>query len=235
MEIRKIATIYNAYTDRFGIPRQSGIAADVTSRIVFEKPYRTMDAVRGLAAFSHLWLIWEFSELKGGEAWRPVVRPPKLGGNARVGVWATRSPYRPNPLGLSCVRLCTVEETAEGPVLTVTGADLLSGTPIYDIKPYIPYADRIEDAVGGFADDHAADRLQVVLTEGARADAAVLSKDSEWTARLCDILAADPRPAYQQDPDREYGMRYDDCEVSFTVDGGVLTVLSMRTADGADN
>ncbi len=231
MEIRKIATIFNDYTDRFGIPRQSGIAPEVTSRIVFEKAYRNPDALRGIDGFSHLWLLWEFDRIQRDEGYRPMVRPPKLGGNTRVGVWATRSPYRPNPLGLSVVRLVRTEQTAEGPVLIVEGADLMNGTPIYDIKPYVPYADCVPDAVGGFADGHAKDRVTVNVPEEVRKAAAAAGRDEAWIDALAKVLSADPRPAYQDDPARRYGMRYGDAEVSFSVEGTELTVLSIEDAE----
>lgn len=227
MELRKIATIYNNYTERFGIPRQSGIAPEVTSRIVFEKEYRNPDALRGIEGFSHLWLIWEFDRIERDAGYRPMVRPPKLGGNTRVGVWATRSPYRPNPLGLSVVRLVRVEQTGEGPVLIVEGADLMNETPIYDIKPYVPYADSIPDAVGGFADEHAGDRLTVVIPADVREAVIACGHDEAWLATLEKVLSADPRPAYQDDPSRRYGMRYGDAEISFSVVGTILTVCSV--------
>ncbi len=230
MEIRKIAVIHNDYTDKFGIPRQSGIASGVESRIVFEKPYGTADALRGIEAFSHLWLIWEFSETPKGESFQATVRPPRLGGNTRVGVWATRSPFRPNSLGLTVVRLLRVEETADGPELIVSGADLMNGTPIYDIKPYVPYADSVPDAVGGFADEHASYRLSVTIPDSVNAEARTIGKDDRWLRTLSEVLAADPRPAYQDDPQRRYGMRYGDCEVAFSVDGETLTVLEIRSA-----
>ena len=230
MEIRKIAVIHNDYTDKFGIPRQSGIAGGVESRIVFEKPYGTADALRGIEAFSHLWLIWEFSETPKGEGFQATVRPPRLGGNTRVGVWATRSPFRTNSLELTVVKLLRVEETEEGPALVVAGADLMNGTPIYDIKPYVPYADSVPDAVGGFADEYAGYRLRVTIPENVRAIALVAGKDDRWLATLSEVLAADPRPAYQDDPRRRYGMRYGDCEVAFSVDGDSLTVLEIGPA-----
>ena len=227
MEIRKIATIRNDYTERFGVPRQSGLAPEVRSRIVFEKEYRNPDALRGIEGFTHLWLIWEFDRIERDGSYRPMVRPPKLGGNTRVGVWATRSPYRPNPLGLTVVRLVGTEQTAEGPVLVVEGADLMNGTPIYDIKPYVPYADCVAGAVGGFADEHAGERLRVTVPEEVRAAAASAGHGEEWLAALAKVLSADPRPAYQNDPQRRYGMRYGDAEVAFVVNGGELTVTEI--------
>ncbi len=231
MEIVKIAVIRNNFTDRFGVPRQSGIASEMTSRIVFEKKYRNPDALRGIAGFSHLWLLWEFDRIPRDTEFRPMVRPPKLGGNTRVGVWASRSPYRPNPLGMTVVKLLRTEQTSEGPVLVVTGADLMDGTPIYDIKPYVPYADCVTDAVGGFADEHANDRISVVLADRVREDAATLGKDETWLTNLVVVLSSDPRPAYRNDSARQYGMRYDDCEVAFSASDTELFVTSIRRAD----
>ena len=230
MELKQVATIYNEYSDKFGIPRQSGIA-DTESRIVFAKEYRNADAVRGIEGYSHLWLIWGFSANERDEVFRPTVRPPRLGGNTRVGVWATRSPFRPNPLGLSCVKLVRVETTAEGPVLTVSGADLMSGTPIYDIKPYLPYADSKTDAVGGFADEFVGYRLSVEWAPGVREEALADGRSEEWLSEVAEVLAADPRPAYQDDPTRRYGMRYGDAEIAFSVEETVLTVLTVERAD----
>ena len=230
MELKQVATIYNEYSDKFGIPRQSGIA-DTESRIVFAKEYRNADAVRGIEGYSHLWLIWGFSANERDEVFRPTVRPPRLGGNTRVGVWATRSPFRPNPLGLSCVKLVRVETTAEGPVLTVSGADLMNGTPIYDIKPYLPYADSKTDAVGGFADEFVGYRLSVEWAPGVREGALADGRSEEWLSEIAEVLAADPRPAYQDDPTRRYGMRYGDAEIAFSVEETVLTVLAVERAD----
>lgn len=230
MELKQVATIYNEYSDKFGIPRQSGIA-ETKSRIVFAKEYRNADAVRGIEGYSHLWLIWGFSANERDEVFRPTVRPPRLGGNTRVGVWATRSPFRPNPLGLSCVKLVRVETTAEGPVLTVSGADLMNGTPIYDIKPYLPYADSKADAVGGFADEFVGYRLSVEWAPGVCEKALADGRSEEWLSEVAEVLAADPRPAYQDDPTRRYGMRYGDAEIAFSVEETVLTVLAVERAD----
>ncbi|MBP5353819.1 MAG: tRNA (N6-threonylcarbamoyladenosine(37)-N6)-methyltransferase TrmO [Lachnospiraceae bacterium] len=230
MELRQIATIYNDYTDKFGIPRQSGLA-DTESRIVFEKPYRNADALRGMEGFSHLWLIWGFSEVPQEQSFRPTVRPPRLGGNTRVGVWATRSPYRPNPLGLSCVKIVRVEtSTPDGPVITVSGADLMNGTPIYDIKPYIPYADCVNGATGGFADEFAGYRLEVVWAPGVREKALAEGRSEEWLDGLAGVLSSDPRPAYQTDPEKIYGMRYADAEVSFSAEETRLIIRDVRGA-----
>lgn len=218
-----IAKIHNDFKEKFGIPRQSGLSGELTSRIVFESEYRNPDALRGIEGYSHLWLIWEFSEAKR-EGWSPTVRPPRLGGNRRMGVFATRSPYRPNPIGLSSVRLLSVEHTAdEGAVLVVGGADLLDGTPIYDIKPYIAYSDCHADAVSGFADPVKEYALKVNFCKE------LLSKiDISKQKSLLLILEQDPRPSYQNDPDREYGFRFSDYEIFFKVAGDTLTVTRVE-------
>ncbi len=220
--IYPIAYIYNDYTEKFGIPRQSGLAPAVQSRIVFEPEYRNADALRGLEGFSHLWLIWQFSEV-GEAAWSPTVRPPRLGGNTRMGVFATRSPFRPNRMGLSCVKLDAVADEAEGPVLYVSGADLMNGTPIFDIKPYLPYADSIPDASGGFAEKHAGDRLDVDFPEML-----LRQIPDEKQAGLLELLAQDPRPAYQEDAERIYGLSFGGYNVKFIVEGGVLKVREVE-------
>ncbi len=210
--------------EKFGIPRQSGLVEALEGRIVFEPEFRNGTALRGIEGFSHLWLIWEFSRTRR-DTWSPTVRPPRLGGNTRVGVFATRSPFRPNPVGLSCVRLAGVDLHApEGPVLHVAGADLADGTPIFDIKPYIPYADCRPDALGGFA--AAADPpLEVVFPP----DLLRLVPESKRQA-LLGVLAQDPRPHYQKDPERIYGMSFAGLEVSFRVAGEVLTVTGVDTS-----
>ena len=210
------------YKEKFGIPRQSGMT-DMVSKIVFEKEFRDINALRGLEGFSHLWLIWGFSKNgeDGDEPFRPTVRPPRLGGNTRVGVFATRSPFRPNPLGLSSVRLKQIIETDEGPVIEVLGADLLDGTPIYDIKPYLASFDCHSDAKSGFVDEKEFRVLKVLLSDEQKA---VLGPDA---AILEQTLSQDPRPQYQDDPSRVYGMRFSDYEISFTVRGDVLTVLEV--------
>lgn len=222
MEICPIAHIRSDFSEKFGIPRQSGLVEELTAAVVFEPPYRVPDALRGVEGFSHLWLIWEFSQARR-EGWSPTVRPPRLGGNKRLGVFATRSPFRPNPLGLSCVRLVEVrQDRALGPVLVVAGADLLDGTPIYDIKPYLPYADCKPEAVGGFASQpkgtdlevDCPDRLLDCVPEGKR-------------AALLAVLAQDPRPQYQDDPNRVYGMAFAGLEVKFQVAGERLTVTEI--------
>ena len=218
-----IAKIHNDFKEKFGIPRQSGLTGELTSRIVFEPEYRNPEALRGIDGFSHLWLIWQFSEAIR-ESWSPTVRPPRLGGNKRVGVFATRSPYRPNPIGLSSVRLLKIERTEnEGTVLIVGGADLLDGTPIYDIKPYVAYSDCHTDAVSGFADPVQNYSLKVDFCKE------LLSKiDISKQNSLIKILEQDPRPSYQNDPEREYGMRFSDYEIFFKVDGETLTVTRVE-------
>lgn len=221
--MKTIARIHNDFKEKFGIPRQSGLSGELTSKIVFEPEYRNPDALRGIEGFSHLWLIWEFSESKR-EDWSPTVRPPRLGGNKRVGVFATRSPFRPNPIGLSSVKLEAVETSAsEGTVLIVSGADLLDGTPIYDIKPYITYSDSHPDALSGFAEPVKEYHLNVVFCKE------LLSKvEQSKQNALIKILEQDPRPSYQDDPDREYGFRFADYEIFFKVDGDTLTVTGVK-------
>lgn len=214
-----IARILNDFTSKFGIPRQSGLAPSAVSRVVFEPEYRRADALRGLEAFSHLWLIWEFSEAKR-EAWSPTVRPPRLGGNRRMGVFATRSPFRPNPIGLSCVKLESIDWQGEnGPEIVVSGADLMNGTPIFDIKPYLPYADCRPDAIGGFAAGAWERQLRVECSPELMNR---VPKDKQQA--LLEILSQDPRPSYQNDPQRVYGMAYGGLDVRFTVKDGCLQV-----------
>ncbi len=218
-----IARIHNDFKEKFGIPRQSGIADTLESRIVFEPEYRVPESLRGIDGYSRLWLIWQFSEAVR-EDWSPTVRPPRLGGNKRVGVFATRSPYRPNPIGLSSVALIRVEHTrTEGDVLVVGGADLLDGTPIYDIKPYLAFTDSHPDAIGGFADEVRDYRLEVDFPEH------LLNRVSESKrAALISVLEGDPRPSYKSDGDHEYGMRYANYEISFKVSDGVITVTEVE-------
>ena len=222
LTLQPIARIRTDFGTKFGVPRQSGVVAELTARIVFEPAYRNPDALRGIEDFTHLWLIWHFSEVKQ-EGWSPTVRPPRLGGNTRMGVFATRSPYRPNPIGLSSVRLVGVElNTPEGPVLTVAGADLMDGTPIFDIKPYLAYTDSHPDAVGGFIEGLTDRSVQV------QCDPALLAGVPEDTCRrLLAVLAHDPRPTYQNDPARVYGMDFGGYNVRFTVAEGVLTVTEV--------
>ena len=217
-----IARIHNAYDEKFGVPRQSGLVEEVVSTIVFEPEYRVPEALRGIEAFSHLWLIWAFDRTER-ENWSPTVRPPRLGGNQRIGVFATRSPYRPNPIGLSCVRLIGVGKGSEGTVLKVSGADLVNGTPIYDIKPYLPYADCKTDATGGFTDRTEKRRVEVEIPEEPAGKI-----DEERLQALKAVLREDPRPAYQEDPERVYAFEFGGKHVEFRVENGVLTVLRIE-------
>ena len=208
-----IAKIQTDFKEKFGIPRQSGLAPGLVGRIVFEPEYRNPDALRGIDGYSHLWLIWKFSKAER-ESWSPTVRPPRLGGNKKMGVFATRSPFRPNPIGLSSVRLLGIEHTENfGDVLVVEGADLLDGTPIYDIKPYLPFTDSHPDAVGGFSDDVREHSLSVSIQDE------LLSKiPKEKRAGLISLLEGDPRPQYIDDAEREYGMKFADFEIKFKID-----------------
>ena len=218
-----IAHIYTEFPTKFGIPRQSGIIASLQGTIVFEPEYRHPEAVRGLEEFSHIWLIWEFSEAMR-DTWSPTVRPPRLGGNVRKGVFATRSPFRPNPIGLSSVKLEKIElDPKLGPVLHVSGADLMNGTPIYDIKPYIAYTDSHPDAVSGFATKPAEYLLEVAFPEELLQKVPEAQRNS-----LIAVLEHDPRPQYQDDPERVYGMAFGDLEIKFKVDGMQLTVAGVR-------
>lgn len=218
-----IAKIESDYKEKFGIPRQSGIADELTAKIVFEPEYRVTEALRGIENYSHLWLIWQFSKAVR-EDWSPTVRPPRLGGNKRMGVFATRSPFRPNPIGLSSVKLVGVERTSDrGDVLIVSGADLLDGTPIYDIKPYLPFTDSHPDAVGGFADDVQDYALKVVFCKELLTKIHISKQNA-----LLKILEHDPRPSYQKDADREYGMKFGDYEIFFKVADDTLTVTRVE-------
>ena len=222
VQINVIARMRSDFPTKFGIPRQPHLVEELTSTIVFEPEYRNADALRGIEGFSHLWIIWQFSEaVRSG--WSPTVRPPRLGGNTRMGVFATRSPFRPNNLGLSCVKLLGVEMTRDqGPVIHVSGADLMDGTPIFDIKPYIPYADAHPEALGGFPDTAGEFLLQVefptalleLLPEGKRAAAV-------------GVLSHDPRPSYQRKPGRVYGLPFAGFDIRFTVEGDILTVCEV--------
>lgn len=217
LTLRPIAYIHTEFSEKFGIPRQSGLVEELSARIVLEPAYRVREALRGIEGFSHLWLLWQFTESRG---WSPTVRPPRLGGNQRVGVFATRSPFRPNPIGLSCVKLDRVDwDAPDGPVLVVRGADLLDGTPLFDIKPYVPLADCRPEAVGGFSDLHREDRLTVDFPERLLAQV-----PKEKRAALLGVLSQDPRPSYQHDPQRVYGMAFAGLEVKFTVAGETLRV-----------
>lgn len=227
MTIYIIARIRSDFGTKFGIPRQSGLVDSLTARVVFEPEYRNLDAIRGLEGFSHLWLIWQFSKCVG-RAWSPTVRPPKLGGNKRMGVFATRSPFRPNAIGLSSVRLERIEtDPVLGPVLHVRGADLMDGTPILDIKPYLPYTDSHSDARGGFAPGP-----QIFLK--VRATPGVLAPiPPDRRQALIDTLAQDPRPGYQHEPGRIYGLLFAGYDVRFTVEDGVLTVCEVCPAQSS--
>ena len=222
LTIRPIAHIETDLPTKFGLPRQSGLVASLEARIVFEPLYRERSAFRGLEGFSHLWLIWGFSENRR-DTWAATVKPPRLGGNTKMGVFATRSPYRPNALGLSSVKLeaLTWDETL-GPVLTVTGADLMDGTPIYDVKPYLPYTDSHPNAVGGFADAFADYALAVDFPPELLARIPESKREA-----LIGLLSQDPRPSYQDDPTRRYGFRFLDLDVRFTVADGTVTVVDI--------
>ena len=224
-QVNIIARIRSDFSTKFGIPRQSGLVEELEAAVVFEPEYRNPDALRGLEGFSHLWLIWEFSQARR-ESWSPTVRPPRLGGNRRLGVFATRSPFRPNPIGLSCVRLLGVDlHTPDGPVIRVAGADLMDGTPIYDVKPYLPYADCKPEALGGFA----AQPKQASLTVDFPEELLALVPERKRQA-LRGVLAQDPRPSYQEDPQRVYGMTFGGLEVKFRVEGDRLTVCQVEPA-----
>ena len=228
--MKTIARIHTDFPTKFGIPRQSGIIASLQGKIVFEPEYRNADAVRGLEDFSHIWLLWEFSEAVR-DSWSPTVRPPRLGGNVRKGVFATRSPFRPNPIGLSSVRLEKMDiDPILGPVLYVSGADLMDGTPIYDIKPYIAYTDSHPDAVSGFASTPAEYLLDVDFP-----DALLQHVPESQRESLVDVLAHDPRPQYQDDPKRVYGMEYGNLEVKFKVEGCRLVVVQIEASQGREN
>lgn len=228
--MKTIARIHTDFPTKFGIPRQSGIVASLQGKIVFEPEYRNAEAVRGLEDFSHIWLLWEFSEAVR-DSWSPTVRPPRLGGNVRKGVFATRSPFRPNPIGLSSVLLEKVDIDPQlGPVLYVSGADLMDGTPIYDIKPYIAYTDSHPDAVSGFASTPAEYLLDVDFPEELLQQVPEKQRES-----LIEVLAHDPRPQYQDDPNRVYGMEFGGMEVKFKVEGCRLVVVQIEASQGREN
>lgn len=221
--IRPIAKIYTDFPEKFGLPRQSGLVAGLRGKIVFEPPFRDPSAVRGLEEYTHIWLLWLFSESPGGR-FMPTVRPPRLGGNKRVGVFATRSPNRPNSIGLSAVRLEGIHlDKKLGPVISVSGIDMMNETPILDIKPYLGFADAHPEAVCGFADRHRDEKLQVEFSQSA---ANTLTDEAQ--AELYAILAEDPRPHYQNNPERIYGFTYRDFEIAFKVENGLLTVLNAK-------
>ena len=218
-----IARMHSDFDQKFGIPRQSGIVSELRSVIVFEPEYRAPEALRGMEGFSHLWLIWQFSEA-ARDTWSPTVRPPRLGGNTRMGVFATRSPFRPNPIGLSCVEIVSIEERPGlGTVIVVAGADLMDGTPIYDIKPYAVYADCHPEARSGFASAEWVRELELDFPEELRQRLG----NEELTAALCGVLKNDPRPSYHKDSERVYGMDFGNFNVKFSVRDGVLKVLDI--------
>jgi len=222
IELQVIARVHTPFADKFGVPRQSGLV-DTPAQIVFEPAYRNPDALRGIEGFTHLWLVWQFDRAER-ENWSPTVRPPRLGGNRRMGVFATRSPFRPNPIGLSCVELTGVEQTADGAVLQIRGADLVDGTPILDIKPYLPYCDSRPDAKGGWTDGLESAALTVAFP-----DALLSAVPEDCRAGLLGVLRSDPRPRYQDDPTRTYGMTYAGVNVKFRVAGDTLTVTEVET------
>lgn len=221
--MKKIATIYTDFPDKFGIPRQSGLIDELVGKIVFEKEYRDDSALKGLSQFSHIWLIWEFSEAKR-EEWSPTVRPPRLGGNTRMGVFATRSPFRPNPVGLSAVKIKDIVKTkTEGTVIYVTGADLMNGTPIYDIKPYIPLSDCIPDASEGYTSDT---KMHYLIVDFPK-DLLLKIAEDKRTA-LIKVLEQDPRPSYIDDSERIYGISFSEYNIKFRVSGETLHVVEVE-------
>ncbi len=225
MEIRPIAYIHNDYKEKFGIPKQAGLAKEAVSLVVMEPEYSVAEAFRGIEGYSRLWLIWEFSGFTG-KKWSPTIRPPVLGGNKRVGVFATRSPHRPNSLAMSCVEFDGLEKTQDGRIaLRVRGADIMDGTPVYDIKPYLPYADSWPEAQVAFDDGKDPKRLEVGFEPPELAHEA-----GEKLSQLTEILAIDPRPTYQNDSDRVYGMAFGDMNVKFRVSDGKLTVIDIQKA-----
>lgn len=218
-----IAVMHSDFPTKFGIPRQSGLAEALQSTIVFEPAYRNPEALRGIEGFSHLWILWQFSQAVRQD-WSPTVRPPRLGGNTRMGVFATRSPFRPNAIGLSCVRLLSVEHTQDmGTVLHIGGADLMDGTPILDIKPYIPYCDAHPEAMGGFTQDAGDYLLEVYFPENLKQ-----RLPAEKQEAICQVLSHDPRPSYQKDSDRVYGLSFAGHDIRFTVKDKVLTVVDVQ-------
>ncbi len=218
-----IAYIHTDFKEKFGIPRQSGLISECKGKIVFKKEYSVPEAFRGLEDFSHIWVLWEFSESKR-DTWSPTVRPPLLGGNKRMGVFATRSPFRPNSIGLSALRLDKVDTDArDGVTLHVSGADMLDGTPVFDIKPYLPYTDSIPHATGGFTESLGERKLEVSFP-----DELLKRVPEKKRSSLMAVLEGDPRPSYQDDPERVYGMKFSEFEVKFRVEGGRLQVTSLR-------
>ena len=223
--MKVIARVHSDFATKFGVPRQSGLVDALESAVVFEPEFRSDDALRGLEGFSHLWLVWVFDQAIR-DTWSPTVRPPRLGGNTRMGVFATRSPFRPNPIALSCVRLAGMESTPDrGTILRIRGADLMDGTPILDIKPYLPYADCRPEAVGGFAAAPAGEVLEVVIPPELLEKVPQARREA-----LRGVLAQDPRPHYHNDPQRLYGFRFAGLEIKFSVSGDVLTVVDISVA-----
>ena len=224
----EIAHIRNGFPTKFGIPRQSGLIDSLRGEVVFAPGFRNPDALRGLEGFSHIWLLWKFSETcRDASNWSPTVRPPRLGGNARMGVFATRSPFRPNPIGLSCVKLEGIElNTPEGPILRVCGADLMDGTPIFDIKPYIPFTDCHPEALGGFTDRTYSESLEVAIPDSVAA-----SVPPELLATIKDILAQDPRPHYQCADEKEYSFSFGENEITFSATGNVFNITGIKKRD----
>ena len=221
--MKKIATIKTDFPEKFGLPRQSGLIKELKGEIVFEKEYAIPEAVRGLSDYSHLWILWEFSEAKRDD-WTPTVRPPRLGGDTRMGVFATRSPFRPNPIGMSVVKLDAIEiRKNAGPVLLVSGIDMMDGTPIFDIKPYLPHIDSIPDAIGGFSSDVKDYSLEVVFDNDTDKDI-----NEEIINTLTQIISNDPRPSYQDDPKRVYGMHFSEMNVSFFVEKKVAHIIKIE-------
>ncbi len=221
--MKKIATIRTPFNEKFGLPRQSGLIEDLKGEIIFEKEYAVEEAVRGLADYSHIWILWEFSEAKR-DSWSPTVRPPRLGGDTRMGVFATRSPFRPNPIGMSVVKLDSVEiRKNTGPVLYVSGIDMMDGTPVYDIKPYLPHIDSIPDAMGGFSSDVKDYSLEVQFDNNTDREI-----NPENVKTLIKIISNDPRPSYQDDPKRVYGMNFFGMNVRFFVEKNVAHIIKIE-------
>lgn len=217
-----VAHVKSGFKTKFGIPRQSGLAKDTAAQIVFEKPFKNPDFVRGLEGYSHIWLLWDFSECDNA-TYSPTVRPPRLGGNKKMGVFATRSPFRPNSIGLSSVKLESIEYTSNGPILHVLGADLMDGTPIFDIKPYLPFTDSHPEASFGFSEEKFGNDLQVKFSNGVE-DAL----PETLLQQVVSILSQDPRPSYQDDTERVYGMEFSGYEIKFMVNGTILTIIHIK-------
>ena len=230
MELKAIGRIKNGMNEKFGLPRQSGLAWGLKGSIVFEKDYALPEAFDGLEDFEYIWVLWGFDEVieKGEESFRPKVRPPRLGGNEYKGVFATRSPYRPNPIGLSCVRLEGIEMTQDGPVVHVSGIDMRDGTPVYDIKPYLPYAEAHPDAKGGFTDETKSKKLEVFFGDDMELPEGFSEED---LLTVKDLISQDPRPAYHDDPERIYGMNYKDYNIRFKVADNTAEIVDISSVD----